>query len=118
MTWDEAAGLGLALPGVEIGSSYGTPALKVAGKLMARLWEDGETLVLKGVGFDQRELLMEVEPEVFFVTDHYLNYDCVLMRLPRAEPPALAGLLDQIWRQTAPKRLVKARDGAKAAPGA
>jgi hypothetical protein len=110
MTWDEACKLGLALPGVEIGASYGTPALKVGGKLMARLWEDGETLVLKGIGFDQRELLMEVEPDVFFVTDHYLNYDCVLLRLPRAEPAALQGLLDQIWRAAAPKRLVKARE--------
>jgi hypothetical protein len=37
--------LGLALPDVEEGTSYGTPALKVKGALMTRLWEDGQTLV-------------------------------------------------------------------------
>jgi len=70
MTWDEVVALGATLQNVTVSTSYGTPALKVGGKLMARLWEDGETLVLKGIGFDQRELLMEVEPDVFFVTDH------------------------------------------------
>ncbi len=113
MTWDEVVRLGLELPGVEVSTSYGTPALKVGGKLMARLWEDGVTLVLVRIGFDQRELLMEVEPEVFFLTPHYQDYPAVLARLPKAEPSALAGLLDQIWRELAPKRLVKAReDGA------
>ena len=35
------------LPGAEVATSYGTPALKVKGKLFARLKEDGETLVLR-----------------------------------------------------------------------
>lgn len=37
----------LALPGVEEGSSYGAPGFRVRGKFLARLWEDGETLVVK-----------------------------------------------------------------------
>jgi hypothetical protein len=109
VTWEEAVQLGLSLPGVEVSTSYGTPALKVGGKLMARLWEDGQTLVLVRIGFDQRELLMEVEPAVFFLTPHYQDYPSVLMRLSRAEPAMLEGLLEQIWREVAPKRLVKAR---------
>lgn len=109
MTWDEAVQLGLQLPGVEVSTSWGTPALKVGGKLMARLKEDGETLVLVRIGFDQRELLIEVEPEVFFLTPHYQDYPSVLVRLPRAEPAMVEGLLDQIWREVAPRKLVKAR---------
>jgi hypothetical protein len=110
VTWDEAVQLGLRLPGVEVSTSYGTPALKVAGKLMARLKEDGETLVLVRIGFDQRELLMEVEPEIFFLTPHYQDYPSVLMRLPSAGPAMLEGLLEQIWREVAPRRLVKTRE--------
>ena len=109
MTWDETLQLGLRLPGVEVSTSWGTPALKVGGKLMARLQEDGQTLVLVRIGFDQRELLMEVEPEVFFLTPHYQDYPSVLVRLPRAEPAMLEGLLEQIWREVAPRKLVKAR---------
>jgi hypothetical protein len=110
VTWDDVVRLGLELPGVEVSTAYRTPALRVAGKLMARLKEDGETLVLVRIGFDQRELLMEVEPEVFFLTPHYEGYPAVLARLPVAESSALAGLLDQIWRELAPRKLVKARE--------
>jgi hypothetical protein len=119
VTWDEVVALGLGLPGVEVSTSYGTPALKVAGKLMARLWEDGETLVLVRIGFDQREVLMEVEPEVFFLTDHYRDYPSVLARLPKAEPEALKGLVEQIWAELAPRRLLKTQQAAAASgPGA
>jgi hypothetical protein len=114
VTWEEVVALGLALPGVEVSTSYGTPALKVGGKLIARLKEDGETLVLARIGFDQREVLMEVEPEVFFLTPHYQDYPCVLARLPKAEPAALQGLVEQIWAEVAPRRLLKARPAASA----
>jgi len=36
----------MALPEVELSTSYGTPALKVRGKLIARLKEDGESIVV------------------------------------------------------------------------
>jgi hypothetical protein len=104
MTWDDVVALGLALEGVELSTSYGTPALKRRGKLMVRLWEDGQVVVLKGIGFDQREMLMAADPAVFFVTPHYEAYDCVLARLEAAEPDALRGLLDQIWMQLGPRR--------------
>ena len=110
MTWDEVMQLGLRLPGVEVSTSYGTPALKVGGKLMARLWEDGQTLVLVRIGFDQRELLIEIEPEVFFLTPHYQDYPSVLVRLPKTAPAMIEGLLEQVWRALAPRRLVKARE--------
>lgn len=116
MTWDEVVALGLVLPGVEVSTSYRTPALKVAGKLIARLWEDGETLVLVRIGFDQRELLMEMAPEVFFLTDHYRDYPSVLARLPRAQPGAVKGLIEQIWSEVAPRRLVKARRASGVSP--
>lgn len=108
--WDEVVRLGLGLPGVEVSTSYGTPALKVGGKLMARLWEDGQTLVLVKIGFDQREMLMEAEPDVFFLTPHYKDYPSVLVRLPNVAAATLQGLLHQIWREVAPRKLVKAED--------
>ena len=50
-------------------ASYGTPAFKVGGKLIARLREDSETLVA-GTTFDERGELMAAEPETYFITDH------------------------------------------------
>jgi hypothetical protein len=113
MTFDHVCTIALAWPGVERSTSYGTPALKVKGKLLTRLREDGETLVVIGVGFDEREMLMEAEPEVFHITPHYRDWPMVLMRLPKADPGAVEALLLRRWRAVAPKRLVKDFDAAK-----
>ena len=81
-TYETVRELGRELPGVEESTSYGTPALKVKKKLLVRLKEDGTTIVLL-VGFDQRDILMQVDPETFFITDHYRGYPSVLAKLPR-----------------------------------
>jgi hypothetical protein len=89
--------LGRALPGVIESTSYGTPALKVGGKLLVRLKEDGETLVLR-MDFVNRDLLLRAEPDLFFLTDHYLNYPSILLRLTRVSRPRLKELLEDSWR--------------------
>jgi hypothetical protein len=109
LQFDDVRAMGLALPGVEEGMSYGTPALKVGKKLLVRLKEDGETLVLK-LGFDEREMLIESEPRAFFITDHYRAYPSVLVRLAHVHPGTLRRLIEQAWREAAPKRLVETYD--------
>ncbi|MFI5010839.1 MAG: MmcQ/YjbR family DNA-binding protein [Hyphomicrobiales bacterium] len=106
LSFDDVREMALALPGIEEGTSYGTPALKVGKRLLARLKEDGETLVLR-LGFDEREMLMEAEPQTFFITDHYRAYPSVLVRLAHVHPPTLRRLIEQAWREAAPKRLVR-----------
>ncbi|HEV8120918.1 MAG TPA: MmcQ/YjbR family DNA-binding protein [Candidatus Polarisedimenticolia bacterium] len=108
--------IALALPGVEDSISYGTPSLKVKGKFLARLKEDGETLAIR-VEFPVRDAVMQEDPEVFFITDHYANYPAVLVRLPRVKAPALKRLVEHAWRTVAPKRLVRDFD-ALTPPGA
>lgn len=105
------------LPGVEDGTSYGTPALKVRGAFLARLREDGETLALKTT-FLQRDLLLRAEPATFFVTDHYLSYPIVLVRLGRIRPGQLREILEHSWRHVAPKRLVTTFDRSVTSPAA
>jgi len=96
--------IALALPEVEEGPCYGTPGFRVRGKLFARIWEDGETLVLK-IDLDARELLLAADSEAFFLTDHYRGYPYVLVRLPAVDPEQLRELLEDAWRLSAPKRL-------------
>ena len=81
-TYETVRELARELPNVEESTSYGTLALKVRKKLMVRLKEDGKTVVLL-VGFDQRDILMQVDPDAFFITDHYRGYPSVLAKLPR-----------------------------------
>jgi hypothetical protein len=101
--------LAVAFPGVEEGTSYGTPGFRVRGKFLARLWEDGVTLVVK-CGFDERDFRMRADPETFFLTDHYRGYPTVLVRLARVSDADLRDVLEQAWRLHAPKRLVKEYD--------
>jgi hypothetical protein len=71
-----------ALPGVEEGTSYGTPAFRCKKKLIARLHQDGASLVLK-VGNATRDHLLQADPDTFFITDHYRGYPYVLAHLDR-----------------------------------
>ena len=51
------------------GVCHGTPAFYVRRKLMLRLWEDGETLVVR-FPKEKRAALIEENPDAFSVTDH------------------------------------------------
>jgi len=108
MTWEEVRALARALPGVEDGTSYRTPALKVRGKLLVRRHQNGENLVLFDVGFDEREALIESRPDVFHFTDHYRDWPIVLARLQAAGPDDVRGLIERSWRLRAPKRAIAA----------
>jgi hypothetical protein len=96
INFDTVRKIGLALPGVEESTAYGSPALKVHGKLLAcvpahRSAERGSLAVR--VGFDDRAELLAADPDVYYVTDHYLNYTAVLVRLSRITPDVLRDLL-------------------------
>jgi hypothetical protein len=98
-----------SLPGVTIGTSYCTLAFRIRGRLLARLREDGETLVVK-LGFEERDFLIRANPRIYFLTEHYLNYPMVLVRLPAISAGELRDLLAQAWRLQASKRMVKELD--------
>jgi hypothetical protein len=108
MTFDDVRALALAWPEVVDGTSYGTPALKVRKKLLARLKEDGDSLVIPGVPQDEREMLVESRPKLFYVTDHYRDYPIVLARLSKAGRGDVEPLLRRQWRALASKAAVKA----------
>jgi len=94
-----------SLPGVEVGTSYGTIGFRVRKKFLGRMKEDGETLVIR-IEFGEREILCEGEPEVFYFTEHYRNYPAVLVRLAKVDDAELLRLFEQAWRRAAPKSLL------------
>lgn len=100
---DAVRKIALSFPGVEEGTSYGTPAFRVAGKLLARLHQDGESVVVK-VEFAAREVLMGAKPDTFYITDHYRCYPLMLVRMATVDPDDLRKLIEDAWRQSAPKR--------------
>ena len=120
--FDTVRNIGLALPGVEEGTAYGFPALKVHGKLLAcvpanRSAEPGSIVVR--VGFDDRAELLAAAPDVYYVTDHYADYSAVLVRLSRVNSELLRDLLSMAYKfvtaNTAPR--LPSRKRQKFGPG-
>jgi hypothetical protein len=104
--------MALALDNVEEGTSYGMPAFKVRGALFLRLHQDLDSLVVR-MDFEQREEMMTADPETYYMTDHYLNYPWILVRLARVHPDALRDLIRLAWRAAAESK----RRGVRRRPG-
>jgi hypothetical protein len=90
------------LPGIAEGTSYGTPSLTVDGKLLLRV-KDADTLVLRCT-LEDKAMLMEAAPGIYFETDHYVGWPAVLARLSAISDAELAHRLEQAWNLQAPKK--------------
>ena len=108
-TWKTIQEIARALPGAVEGTSYGTPAFHVRKKLFVRLHQSGESIVIM-IDLAEREALMELDPETCFITDHYLNYPAMLVRLATVRRKALRELIEDSWRSRAPANLVAEYD--------
>ena len=93
MTWDDVREIALALPNVEDGISYRAPALKVHGKHLIVRWREDLNAVVVKTTFDERAGLMADDPAAYFITDHYLNYEWVLVNLATVTHDALTELI-------------------------
>src|SRR5258708_3468768 len=115
LTWRAVCKIGRELSGVEESTSYGTPALKVRGKLLVRLREDGETLVL-GTTFVDRDLLLRDKPKVFFLEEHYKNYPWILTSLTRIRPNLLRDMIESAWQRAQTRGSARPSPRATPAP--
>jgi hypothetical protein len=106
--------LALALPGVEECTAYGTPGLKVKGKILARLRTEAEGALALRCDCIDREILLRAAPRTFFVTDHYRDYPMVLVRLNKVRLRELPALIERAWRTVAPPKLVAEYDARRA----
>jgi hypothetical protein len=103
-----------ALPEVEEATSYGTFALKVRGKFLMRV-KDEDTLVLH-CPIEEKEVLIEAAPDIYFETDHYKGWPAVLVRLSNIADTELKLCLKRAWRLQAPTKLVSQYTGKASAP--
>jgi hypothetical protein len=99
--FDTVRKIGLALPEVEDGTAYGTPCLKVRGQLLTCIAinksAEPNSLVVR-ISIDDRNELIAGAPDTYYVTDHYVNYPSVLVRLSCIRRDALKDLLLMSWK--------------------
>jgi len=106
--------IGRTLPDVEVTTTYGQPALKVRGRMLACIASnksaEPNTLVVM-MDFADRDALLEDDPATYYLKEHYANYPCILVRLSRVRADALRDLV------TGAHRFVSARGSKSSASG-
>jgi hypothetical protein len=105
--------LATRFPGVEDTRAYGTPCIKVKGKVMARLRTEAEGGLALRCDFPERHMLLQADPRAFYVTDHYTDWPMVLINLAEVRWDAMPGLVEAAWRMVAPPRLVAEFDAGR-----
>jgi len=92
-------------------TSYGKPAFAVGKKFFTRLRAEDNSIVLVVDDMHTRDMMLELDPRTYFITDHYKDYPSVLVRMERITQDELCAMLERRWRKIAPKKLVAAMDG-------
>lgn len=102
------------LPEIVETTSYGTPALKVGKKLLTRV-KDAKTAVVM-CPLDEKEMLLQAAPDIYFETDHYKGWPALLMRMDAVSDDELHHRLKRIWLMQAGKTKAKAWLGEQKKP--
>jgi hypothetical protein len=111
LTLDDVHEIAMGFPGVAEGTSYGTRAWRVGKKFMMRAKERMEDVLVVGVdNLDEKELLLEQAPDLYFTTDHYNGYPALLMRVNRMGKRELTAFIERIWRRSATAKMIAAFD--------
>ena len=94
-------------PGVVESRSYGTPAIKVKERLIARLRSEAEGGLALRCNVIKREMLLMSAPETFYITDHYENSSYILINLGTANWNAMPDIIERAWLLIASPKLIK-----------
>ena len=97
-------------PGIESDTCYGTPAIRVNGKFLARLRTEAEGWLAIRCDFADREILLQAAPHVFHLTPHYESYPMILIDLAAIDQDTLLEIVERAWRTQAPKKAIRAWD--------
>ncbi|MGN6488695.1 MAG: MmcQ/YjbR family DNA-binding protein [Devosia sp.] len=104
----------LGLPEVAESTSYGSPSLKVRAKNFASV--RGPQEMVLHCPLEQKDLLMEMAPHIYWQTDHFTGWPGLLVRLDVIEDEELKLRLEDAWRFRAPKLLAEGYAQSKGMP--
>jgi hypothetical protein len=111
VTFDEAVAWALSLPGTELSTSYGKPAVKVAANGRAFLFPSHEAVTSFGVAIDVDtiEILKATDPDTFWQTSHYEGWEGVLVRYDGKDEARVRELIGRSFAWVAAKPKARPR---------
>ncbi len=101
-----------SFPGTEVSTSYGTPAIKVGKKLILRLHQKEDAIVVLLNTVEEQQQLISSDPMAFYITDHYEDYPAVLVR-PTIEESTFREVMEGAWRRVARRKDITAYERRK-----
>lgn len=110
MDFNDVFAIASTFPGAVRSTTHGTPSVKLGTKFLLREREPG-ILALQRPSIDERDMLIEADPDLFFITDHYRDYRYVLIRMDRLTPEHFRAPFETIWREKATKAQISTYDG-------
>src|SRR6185437_16765296 len=93
LTKTEARKIALALPGAYEKPHYGKPSVFMGESFFCRVHDKEDAVVIDVGSMEMRDVMLEAEPELFYITEHYRNYPAVLARLSALDGKTLKDLL-------------------------
>lgn len=125
-TWDDVRDLALDLPEAqEATNTRGELSWSVRGK--GFVWErtlsremvtelgdaapSGPVLAAMVEDLGVQQALVQADPAVYFVVDHFRDYPAVLVRLDDVDPDELRETVVEAWLAVAPRKLAKQHFG-------
>ncbi|HEX8308860.1 MAG TPA: MmcQ/YjbR family DNA-binding protein [Allosphingosinicella sp.] len=110
-SWDEAVAFALTLPGTELSTSYGKPAIKVNGRAFLFTGREAGTSFGLAIDLDSVEMLKETDPDTFWQTPHYEGWTAVLVRYGSSDPERVRDVISRSHAWTAAKPKPRPRKG-------
>ncbi len=107
LTWDDVVRLGLALPETAEGSYHGMPSLKTRGKDLTHLYAEHNSITIKLGSIDERDALLDLEPDIYHIEDHFKGWPYLMLRLDRADADLLMAHLINMWKGRVTKKMIK-----------
>jgi hypothetical protein len=85
--------IALAIPGTEEVLWFKKPAVFIHGQFLTKVHHKEDAMTLRVSSMEMRDMMLEAEPRLFYITDHYRNFPFVLARLKALTPKVLKEML-------------------------
>lgn len=100
--WGDVVAFACALPEVEMAPFYGTPCPKLNGKALVSPGREAGSFAVMCQP-DEKEMLLETDPDTFWQTPHYEGWPALLVRFGSADPGRVADVIRRAWWDRAKK---------------
>src|ERR1700735_5142937 len=89
----EARKIMRAMKGASEAPYFGKPAIFYAENFVGRVHDKEEAVALRVGSIEMRDVMLEAEPELFYITDHYKPWPMLLARLKLLKAATLKDLV-------------------------